>query len=541
MITTITELEKKLRSYAKLHLNVLLEGRHGVGKSSVIAQIFKENNWNYKILTASTLDPYLDLIGVAKEKYDEEHMVDYIENVLPKHIAFDDLDAIFIDELNRSNKVVLNAVLELVQMKSVRDKKMNRLKVVWSAINPYDDTLSEEEQIYNVIPLDPALKDRFHVYLEFPYKLNEPHLMKKYGKVAEPFIDWWNKDLTQEFQYKCSPRRLEYAIDIYDKIKDIEHVLNKDLPFKLLKTRLKEYQGSDRFQNFVNSVNAVSVEDAAKIINIQNIEMFADAINKKFIDKKYINSVNIDYLYSYVSNNGFNDKSFIRTLVDFSRENEKFSKIVATVPNFVRIINDSLSESNNIFDKSLSVFIKNNNIVEFGKQFLKDLYNAAKNDSNLDDMKNIYDSFIVHKNYNIFKQYVVTFFEKMIDILKQYVSAKKNNDVVLQKSIQNQYNEHLSIIFNNNYSNKLTQLILGSLLKHILNDAKINIKKEYFSVINYEYLKKIQSFVYVSLIEDVDDNISDILQYLLEFKNYKDFERETELNLEIFEDFLTLL
>ena len=142
-----------------------------MGKSSVIAQIFKENNWNYKILTASTLDPYLDLIGVAKEKYDEEHMVDYIENVLPKHIAFDDLDAIFIDELNRSNKVVLNAVLELVQMKSVRDKKMNRLKVVWSAINPYDDTLSEEEQIYNVIPLDPALKDRFHVYLEFPYKL----------------------------------------------------------------------------------------------------------------------------------------------------------------------------------------------------------------------------------------------------------------------------------------------------------------------------------------------------------------------------------
>ena len=132
MITTITELEKKLRSYAKLHLNVLLEGRHGVGKSSVIAQIFKENNWNYKILTASTLDPYLDLIGVAKEKYDEEHMVDYIENVLPKHIAFDDLDAIFIDELNRSNKVVLNAVLELVQMKSVRDKKMNRLKVVLS-------------------------------------------------------------------------------------------------------------------------------------------------------------------------------------------------------------------------------------------------------------------------------------------------------------------------------------------------------------------------------------------------------------------------
>lgn len=541
MITTITELEKKLRSYAKLHLNVLLEGRHGVGKSSVIAQIFKENNWNYKILTASTLDPYLDLIGVAKEKYDEEHMVDYIENVLPKHIAFDDLDAIFIDELNRSNKVVLNAVLELVQMKSVRDKKMNRLKVVWSAINPYDDTLSEEEQIYNVIPLDPALKDRFHVYLEFPYKLNEPHLMKKYGKIAEPFIDWWNKDLTQEFQYKCSPRRLEYAIDIYDKIKDIEHVLSKDLPFKMLKTRLKEYQGSDRFQNFVNSVNAVSVEDAAKIINIQNIEMFADAINKKFIDKKYINSVNIDYLYSYVSNNGFNDKSFIRTLVVFSRENEKFSKIVATVPNFVQIINDSLSESNNIFDKSLSVFIKNNNIVEFGKQFLKDLYNAAKNDSNLDNMTNIYDSFILHKNYNAFKQYIVTFFEKMIDILKQYVSAKKNNDVVLQKSIQNQYNEHLSIIFNNNYSNKLTQLILGSLLKHILNDAKINIKKEYFSVTNYEYLKKIQSFVYVSLIEDVSDNISDILQYLLEFKNYKDFERETELNLEIFEDFLTLL
>ena len=53
------------------NLNVLLRGKHGVGKTAMVVDAFERNNLKYKYFSASTMDPWVDFIGVPKEKTDD--------------------------------------------------------------------------------------------------------------------------------------------------------------------------------------------------------------------------------------------------------------------------------------------------------------------------------------------------------------------------------------------------------------------------------------------------------------------------------------
>jgi hypothetical protein len=61
---------KDLIKYANSGLNVLLSGPHGIGKTAIIKEVFNNafgeyyKNWRY--FSASTLDPWVDFIGIPK-------------------------------------------------------------------------------------------------------------------------------------------------------------------------------------------------------------------------------------------------------------------------------------------------------------------------------------------------------------------------------------------------------------------------------------------------------------------------------------------
>ena len=48
--------------------NVLFIGRHGVGKTSIVKEAFAGNGLSYRYYSASTMDPWVDLVGVPEEK-----------------------------------------------------------------------------------------------------------------------------------------------------------------------------------------------------------------------------------------------------------------------------------------------------------------------------------------------------------------------------------------------------------------------------------------------------------------------------------------
>lgn len=257
--------EDKLDFWIKNRLNVLFIGKHGVGKTAMVKEAFNRANLEWRYFSASTMDPWVDFIGVPKErqekmaesfevikqlatfdpalavqwvvanwKMDEDaakrilgHIekvgngVTYLDLVRPQSFAEDKVEALFFDEFNRSPKKVRNAVMELLQFKSINGTKFDNLKIIWAAINPDDD----EDETYDVERLDPAQADRFHINIEIPYKPNGEWFKSRFGdRIAKAAVQWW-EELPDEEKLRVSPRRLEYALNLYELKGDMRDVL----------------------------------------------------------------------------------------------------------------------------------------------------------------------------------------------------------------------------------------------------------------------------------------------------------------------------
>jgi len=203
--------QENLKKYAEQGLNVLLSGKHGVGKTHIVKDIFAEcfgdyyTNWRY--FSASTLDPWVDFIGIPKN-YQRQDGKEVFGIVPPEHFTGEEeIKAVFFDEINRADEKTLNALMELIQFKSINGRKYPNLKCVWAAENPADDY----ENNYSVRDLDPAQKDRFHVQINVPFEINtkyfEKHFDKEMVRIAKK---WWKKNQT-----KISPRKLEHLLFAY--------------------------------------------------------------------------------------------------------------------------------------------------------------------------------------------------------------------------------------------------------------------------------------------------------------------------------------
>jgi hypothetical protein len=224
--------QAKLNRYAELGYNGLFEGKHGVGKTEIIKATFNSLGWNCKYFSASTLDPWVDLIGVPKAKTmpsgDE-----ILSLVRPEFMFADNIDAIFFDELNRAPDKVLNAVMELIQFKSINGFKLKNLKVIWAAINPWD-----EENTYAVTEMDPAIIDRFHFKIQVPYKVDEEYFTEKFPETGKVFAAWW-RSLEADMKNQISPRRLDYAASAHRDGSELVDILPTTAPLTKLREDLE--------------------------------------------------------------------------------------------------------------------------------------------------------------------------------------------------------------------------------------------------------------------------------------------------------------
>lgn len=210
----------KLDFYIANNLNVLFRGKHGVGKTSLVVSAFQKHNLKHRIFSAATMDPWVDFIGVPKEVKNGDGK-SYLELVRPKEFRDDEVEAIFFDEFNRSHKKVRNAVMELIQFKSINGQKFNRLRFIWAAINPDDDADTQ----YDVEKLDKAQEDRFHITVNIPFVPDHEYFAKKFGgTIAKSAIIWWKKQ-ADKIKNDISPRRLDYALEIFNMGGDLREVL----------------------------------------------------------------------------------------------------------------------------------------------------------------------------------------------------------------------------------------------------------------------------------------------------------------------------
>ena len=200
MATDTPSLIPQADSYLDAGFNVLLIGLHGTGKTQSIMDLCAERGLNMKYYSCSTLDPYTDLVGVPVPKQfcpecnvyfdqntdvcSEGHTTEAaLKMVRPREV--DEAEFIFFDEFNRADPKTLNAIFEIIQFKSINGEPLKNLKCCWAAMNP------PEEQ-YQVEEVDPALLDRFDLYIPI-----DPHPSPEYmaqfmnPKVASALVMWW--------------------------------------------------------------------------------------------------------------------------------------------------------------------------------------------------------------------------------------------------------------------------------------------------------------------------------------------------------------
>lgn len=132
--------EELLFKAAELNYNVLLTGSHGVGKTQIIKEVFTkiygEINIGWRYFSASTLDPWVDFIGIPKNYVRESDGREVFGIIPPENFTGEEnIQAIFFDEINRADPKTLNAIMELIQFRSINGRKFPNLKVIWAARN----------------------------------------------------------------------------------------------------------------------------------------------------------------------------------------------------------------------------------------------------------------------------------------------------------------------------------------------------------------------------------------------------------------------
>lgn len=133
--------------------NIMLVGKHGIGKSEILTECYKQKGIPVIPLFLGQMSDPGDIIGLPNKNEETgitEFMPPYWFPVNGKPIA------LFLDELNRARPEILQVVQDLVLNRKIAGKSLPEGSYIISAINAGDE--------YTLTDIDPALLSRFNVY-----------------------------------------------------------------------------------------------------------------------------------------------------------------------------------------------------------------------------------------------------------------------------------------------------------------------------------------------------------------------------------------
>lgn len=250
---------------------LIIQGKHGIGKSSVVQQYCYENDYYLVELFLSNQEVG-DLIGYPETR----DGVQYWSMPVWLHRMYEAQKAgkhcvLHLDELNRADTDVLQAALQLVLEGKIHEHSLpildSQKTQVLASINPPGD--------YNVHELDPALLDRFLlVNIEVDLKSSLRYFRERdvHDSITEflsenpKYLHFMPEDLNEK---GASPRSWE-KLSNYIKIKDS---IPDELLIDIVTGKIGVIPGMEYYV-FLNSDN-VKIQDIIDSIE-ENKDKFSD-------------------------------------------------------------------------------------------------------------------------------------------------------------------------------------------------------------------------------------------------------------------------
>ncbi|MBQ9555506.1 MAG: AAA family ATPase [Muribaculaceae bacterium] len=150
--------------------NILLVGKHGIGKSEIITRHFEDQGIPVIALFLGQMSDPGDLIGLPNK----DEATGKTEFMPPYWFPMDDKPVVlFLDEMNRARPEILQSVMDLSLNRKLAGRSLPAGSRVIAAVNDGEE--------YQLTDLDPALVSRFNVYFFSPTVGEWLFWAKQYG------------------------------------------------------------------------------------------------------------------------------------------------------------------------------------------------------------------------------------------------------------------------------------------------------------------------------------------------------------------------
>ena len=292
--------------------NVMLAGKHGIGKSRILEDFYKKKGIPVVTLFLGQMSDPGDLIGLP-EKDAKTGKTDFM---LPYWFPTDGKPVVlFLDELNRARPEILQTIMDLTLNRKLAGKSLPKESRIISAVNSGNE--------YQLTDLDPALVSRFNIYdfapsvedwLEWGREsgIDERILsfIENSGDMLDPDED---NELSENLERNADRRSWERLSDAIKGEKELTEM------HKILATGIIGSRAASLFFHFVNENRTVS---AWKILD-EGIQPFSEELAKTSVpDISYLSTS----IFSILQEGNYKDdektKTNLEAWFDWIKENK---------------------------------------------------------------------------------------------------------------------------------------------------------------------------------------------------------------------------
>lgn len=339
-VINLKEAQEVIKGYIDSRLPVMIWGKPGIGKSSIIHQIGKEQNRKVQDIRLSQIE-FSDLRGIP-----------YIVNEkvlwsIPSFFPTDENDnsILFFDEINLAHPSIMNAAYQLILDRKIGDYTLPKNVSVIAAGNKSSDS-------DNIVSMPYPLLNRFaHIEVKSDFTV-----WKKYAtevKIHPLVIDYltqYNGDLNissyqgveESFQ---TPRSWEFVSKIlYKRELNVLTANDKETLKIMFSGCIGEALGV-KFLRFI--------VDKSKLVNfdINNVFKLSGYVVKDFIvTPQYLGSI-----LKYISVNEVSSKEF-DTSIDFVRRHADDEVVISYITSLVQ--NKNLKITKTMYPKAYEIIEK---------------------------------------------------------------------------------------------------------------------------------------------------------------------------------------